>query len=240
MSSPQLASAVTAQAGAAQVGLALVVQREVQAAMPGLARVPTEQLPAAVSGFLQHITQKYGAASAALAARQYAVARRASDLLTPFRVKPAAVPDKAYADKTASWVLDSTTDIGQEFESQLVASAEKMTLDVGRNTIIQNVQSDKAAKGWARIPEPDCCAFCALLATRGVSYKAYKSEASASFKAHENCRCHVDPVFNSYEPSAQVRQWQAQYADATAKYDGKAKLIAWRQAFEGRKVTGGK
>jgi hypothetical protein len=62
--------------------------------------------------------------------------------------------------------------------------------------------SDRKAKGWARIPEPGACSSALMLATRGA---VYRSEKGGDFKSHDNCRCHVEPVFTAYEPSAQVR-----------------------------------
>jgi hypothetical protein len=116
-------------------------------------------------------------------------------------------------------------------KARLAAASERLVLDAGRNTVIDNAERDRKAKGWARIPEPGACSFCLMLATRGA---VYRSEASGGFKTHDNCRCHVEPVFNAYEPSAAVRQAQALWASSTRGKSGNAARIAFRQAVEGR------
>jgi hypothetical protein len=115
-------------------------------------------------------------------------------------------------------------------KARLAAAAERQVLDAGRDTIVGNAQRDRKAKSWARIPEPGACSFCLMLATRGAVYK----ETTVGFKSHDNCRCHVEPVFTAYEPSAAVRDAQRLYTESTRGKSGKAALSAFRQAVEGR------
>lgn len=116
-------------------------------------------------------------------------------------------------------------------KARLAAATEQQVLDAGRNTVVDNAQRDRKAKGWARIPEPGACSFCLMLATRGA---VYRTEQTADFKSHDHCRCHVEPVFNAYEPSARVREAQALWASSTSGKSGNAARIAFRQAVEGR------
>jgi hypothetical protein len=110
--------------------------------------------------------------------------------------------------------------------------AETAVLDTGRQTIVNAVQNDSQAKGWAREAEPGCCAFCALLTTRGMTYR---SEHTADFKAHNACRCHATPVFTAYEPSAQVRDWKALYQSSTKGARGMdATIAAYRAAYDAK------
>lgn len=106
--------------------------------------------------------------------------------------------------------------------------AEKATLDTSRELLIDAVHQDKEARAWARVPEAGCCSFCALLATRGAVY----SEETAGFEAHDHCRCHVEPVFTQYEPSAQIREWDGLYKTSVAGVHGsEAARKAFRAAF---------
>lgn len=52
-----------------------------------------------------------------------------------------------------------------------------------------------------------------------------------------NCRCHAEPVFTAYEPSAQIREWQALYRTATAGKSGAAARDAFRKAVESQTNT---
>ena len=60
----------------------------------------------------------------------------------------------------------------------------------------------------------------------------------ASSVVVSNCRCHAEPVFTAYEPSARMREAQATWAQATKGRYGADARAAFRQALEGRPVTG--
>jgi hypothetical protein len=125
-------------------------------------------------------------------------------------------------------------------KARLAAASERLVLEAGRDTIIDNVERDRKAKAWARVPEPGACSFCA---DAGHPRRRLPQRA-ADFKSHDNCRCHVEPVFTAYEPPAKVREWQQQY-DKVAEQIGygtdgrvsaKDMRRAFRQSFEGRPV----
>jgi hypothetical protein len=139
-------------------------------------------------------------------------------------------------------------------KGRLAAASERLVLNAGGDTIVDAVQQDRKAKGYVRITEANPCWLCAMLATRGVVYKSGSFEkANGRFdphpdfpvaddaipaRAHDNCRCHLAPVFTAYEPTAEERKWAQTYKDAKPNpADGdpsKAKQIAFRRAFEGR------
>lgn len=137
-------------------------------------------------------------------------------------------------------------------EKRLEAVVERMVLDVGRRQILTAVNEDRQATGWARIPEGDCCYFCAMLSTRGA---VYKSEATAGrdsndrlreidgvvrkfvgpgeFKVHDHCRCHAEPVFGSYRLPSNIVGWTQDWYDLKREHGG-VTLELWRDFFEGR------
>lgn len=135
-------------------------------------------------------------------------------------------------------------------ERRLDSMVERLVLNAGRDMIVSAVEQDRAARGWARVPEPGACAFCALLSTRGAVYKsdetagrnandkvreirgetrAFKGEGE--FKFHDNCRCHVEPTFSAYEPPAQVRLWEADHA-RLRRENGSVSLSVWRAYYD--------
>lgn len=93
-----------------------------------------------------------------------------------------------------------------------------------RDAIIDNTTRDPRARGYQRYARVSTtgCGFCQMLASRGA---VYRSESSASFGAHDNCKCVAVPSFDGtplpvrpYEPSAKnvtdadrarVRDWLA-------------------------------
>jgi len=211
------------------------------------------------------LVQKYGKASMALASKFYLQQRQAAGIPGGIRV---AMADPATHDTvktalddalsglwniapahpqvalTTSTITDpqQIQDITAAAQAQVQGWAEKLAQDPARQTVINTAKKDPKAVGWARIPEPAAspsgtCAFCAMLATRGA---VYKSERGASFKAHPGCKCHPEPLFKGqlYVPSAQILDWQQTYAEATKGRSGKDARAAFRQALEGRPVTG--
>lgn len=218
---------------AAQAGLASLVLQDLEAAWPHLDPRNMKGTLPDYTTIVYSLTRKYGPISGALAGRFYQAVRRAAGLPSG-RVLVADPPPLQQVQTAVQW---ATTDLWADPAAADAARVKvdgavaKLVQDVGRFTITDTVQADPKARAWARVTEPNPCAFCALLATRGAVYK----EHTVGFKAHDHCRCHPEPVFGAYEPSAQVRQWQADYAKATRGVSGsRNQRIAWRQAFEGR------
>jgi len=251
MSSPQPAPPVAEPAAAsqaAQAGLAILVAAAITKLWPSLdllnlrRSLPTFKAAVAVE------VRRHAQASATLAARQYRADRVRAGVGGGFTPVPADPPSVEQIAQAVDWALqplwnsavlggpeqDAAQSAGSaiaDAKARLAASTERLVLDTGRNTIVDNAGRDRKAKGWARVPEPGACSFCLMLATRGA---VYRSERTASFKTHDNCRCHVEPVFTAYEPPARVREAQALWASSTRGKSGNAARIAFRQAVEGR------
>jgi hypothetical protein len=99
-------------------------------------------------------------------------------------------------------------------------AVSRLSLNGGRDTIVETARSDRAALGWARVTGDDPCAFCAMLASRGPVY----SEASVGFEAHDHCSCDAEP---SYEGSA----WPGKAEEYRALWDESGSLNTFRQAL---------
>lgn len=238
MSAPlQTSSAAGAQAS--QAGLALLLKQEVGKAFQTL---DVHDFEATLDPFTQSLYAlifKYGQASAALSANYYRTARRDAGVPGRITIVPADPAPPVQVKTAVSWATQPLRQPEQDiaaFETQIQGLSSKMVMDAGRSTVIDAVHRDKKAKGWARIPEPSksksgTCAFCALLCTRGL---VYKSRTSGDFRSHDHCECHAEPVFNAYEPSAQVREWRALYAASTRHVSGKAKRAEFRRALAAR------
>ena len=177
------------------------------------------------------VSRTYGMASASLSATHYSEARLVAGIVSQFTPIPA---DPASADKvgaTVGWAtapLRMTEPDIEAAQRNLIAGVEKLVLDAGRNTIIDNVQRDRKAHGWYRVTEPKPCYFCALIATRGP---VYRSEQTADFKAHDHCRCHASPNFGDYTMPNHVQEWLDLYRDATTGGNSAKTRREWRKAF---------
>jgi len=106
----------------------------------------------------------------------------------------------------------------------LAGSVQRLISNAGRDTIRTNVMRDRIRVGYARIPQPGCCAFCSMLASRGAVYNSASSAGAVQGRGmalgstagkrggqargvktrgdqdlgdrfHDFCRCRVAPIF---------------------------------------------
>jgi len=181
------------------------------------------------------LVQRYGQASAALAASYYEAARQSADVPGRFSVVPVSPADLETVTKGIGWATKGLWGDSPDTATArhlATATAERYVLNTGRMTIISAANADRKSYGWARVVEPGACSFCLLLATRGA---VYRTEQSSEFRSHDHCRCHAQPIFDAvYEPSAEVRRAQQIYKQVKATAKGPAATRrAFRQALAG-------
>lgn len=184
----------------------------------------------ALTVLLADVARRYGQASATLAVDQYKRARADAGIRGTYRPVPGDPAPLEQVARSIQWALQPlygpNPDVAA-FETKLTGIAEKLALDPGRDTIVDNSRRDPKSAGWARLPEAGTCSFCALLATRGAVYK----EDTVGFKSHDHCRCHAEPVFGKYQPSEQIQQWQELYG--TVRHGSSSQLLQrFRTAFD--------
>lgn len=174
-------------------------------------------------------------AASEVAAQWYAELRGAAGIGRAVRPFIAPPPPQGQLDATVRYSLTPLFRpqefIGSGILELLAGATQKLIANQGRDTILGSSSRDSARSGVARIPRAGCCAFCAMLASRGPVY----SSKTAGFQAHNFCRCVAAPVFvggdNTY-----VREIATQYAVQLKSTDGlsgsdptPANLAVWRQ-----------
>ena len=184
------------------------------------------------------VVSRYGPMAATLAADHYDAARATARAPGRFTVQIPDAPDEQHVDTVMRWATKELWGRDAETLAERVAAAQqksdaaasKLVTDLARATVTDAVNEDPAAVGWTRVAKPTACAFCRLLATRGGVY----TQATVKFRAHDGCSCTAEPVFKGqrWEPSAHVRQWQAEYRKA-AQMKGDT-LKNFRRIVEGR------
>lgn len=192
---------------------------------------------------VQAVVDYYGSAAAAAALDYFKQARRDAGV-------PGKAPSVRAPEVPAGFIDQLVTEAAAEFVTDeragrdlLDSGAEQLILEQGRRQLMSAAALDREAKGWARVPNEDACSFCLMLALRGPTYG---SRRAASFKAHRkkpngsggDCRCNVEPVFGQWEPSARIRAAQKVWDESAKGRIGHDARTAFRQAIEGRKVTG--
>lgn len=113
-------------------------------------------------------------------------------------------------------------------QAGVARAAMRHALDGGRETIVQTVQSDAGALGWARATSARACGFCAMLASRGPVYGA----DTAGFDAHDGCSCTPEPVYRSdADWPAGARDYRALWNESTDGLSQQDAVNAFRRAL---------
>ncbi|WP_435597046.1 hypothetical protein [Streptomyces anulatus] len=179
---------------------------------------------------------EYGSASASAAADFYEAERVAARVTGRFTVPLLDPPPDEQVDNSLRWATkdlwprdpdDPKTTAAQRaplaarldaVEKKAEGVAQKLVTDQGRGTVQAAVQRDRMAVGYARAAALGACAFCRLLASRGMVYK----RETADFRAHDGCNCGVIPVFRGqrFELSAHAQEWDRLYREYAAPYPG--------------------
>jgi hypothetical protein len=138
--------------------------------------------------------------SSDLAAGYYRALRRAEGVAGAAIVRPAPAPPVQYLDRVFTYVglivpkklvAAGRRDAEAQTLVHVLGTVGRLTLNGGRDTLIQSVRADPKARGYQRVTSGNACDFCSMLADRGAVY----GEASADFEAHDHCSCSAEPVF---------------------------------------------
>jgi len=185
---------------------------------------------------VRDLVGEYGNASAAAAADFYDAERVAAQVTGRFTVPLLDPPPDERVEASLRWATkdiwprdpeDPKTTEAQRAplevrleaaEKKAEAVVQKLVTDQGRGTVQAAVRQDRMAVGYARAAALGACAFCRLLATRGMTYK----RDTAGFRAHDGCNCGVIPVFKGqrFELSAHAQEWDRLYREYAAPFPG--------------------
>lgn len=243
---------------AAQRGLTRLLLRDLRT----LRRLinPT-RLQATVPPWIDAVTEvvaRYSETSATLAADFYDGEREAAGVPGTFTVPLADPPPDEQVDSSLRWATkdlwprsegDATVAQLEPLDVRLEAAmskadavAQKLTADGGRETLRRAVKQDRQAVGYARAAALGACAFCRLMASRGMVYKTagtagqdaderFSGDASVA-KFHNDCHCAIIPVFRGqrFELSPHAAEWDRLYREFAQDHSGD-QLRRFRQAI---------
>ena len=176
------------------------------------------------------LIRQYHDVSASVAAAYFEQFRRAEGVggsVTP--VTPEFDTEKVVSGLyvTGQEMTQKAIDAGQPAsevrKSSLVrvsGSVTRQVLNGNRGTIVLSTAADSQAGGYARVTSPNCCAFCALIASRGPVF----SESTADFNAHDHCACSGEPSYDGSEWPGRAREWQQLYNKAVSDADAAGTL----------------
>lgn len=241
-------SAASGKWRAAQRGLTRLLLRDLRS----LRRLIDQQrLQATVPPWIDAVTEvvaRYSETSATLAADFYDGERDAASVPGSFTVPLADSPPDEQVDSSLRWAtkdlwprdeVDATVAQLEPLDVRLEAAmtkadsvAQKLVADGGRETLRQAVKQDRQAVGYARAAALGACAFCRLMASRGMVYKTagtagrdanerFSGDASVA-KFHNDCHCAIIPVFRGqrFELSPHAAEWDRLYREYAQGHPG--------------------
>jgi hypothetical protein len=120
-------------------------------------------------------------------------------------------------------------------------AASRHVLTGGRQSLLTLLDRDPQSVGWIRVTDGDPCAFCAMLASRGIvfsrgSFKRSnaKFDGPGTVKVHDNCACTIEPVYskNTQWPG-RAREFRKMWDDHIKdNYSGENAIRAFRRLYE--------
>lgn len=166
---------------------------------------------------LTEMSQVYGRMAAGAAADWYLRVRRenVAGRYTPLLQTPLS---REQVLSNAGWATAPLARRGGPDLSLSLSRAggvlQRLVATADRETVIGNVRRDPKATGWYRGASATCCSFCAMTAGRGA---VYRSESTASFRAHNHCRCFAAPAFGRPELPDYYDRFGDEYRAAVSK-----------------------
>lgn len=153
---------------------------------PRVSKVSADRLAGVLAPVLVEVTDKYGAAAAALAAEWFEDMRDAAGAAGSSSAVLAEPPSVERLEVLSRWgvgpMFGASPDAAGAL-SLLSGGLSRQVLDMGRDTVARSVAADTAGPRYARHASANACAFCAMLATRGP---VYTSTANAGTVTGEN------------------------------------------------------
>jgi hypothetical protein len=220
----------------ALAALAARLGTDVETLLKRTDQLDQRELLAFLTDAYPQLVAPYEAAAGELAAQYYS---EQPSTTTGFNAEPAPAAPAEQLAASARWAATSGH-TAQAAVSLLQGSANRTVMNASRETILHNVDREPGAL-WVRHASANACGFCRMLATRGA---VYRSKASASHvvgrrgrtrgtrkmsdKYHDHCHCIAVPVRpgDTYTAPDYVKQWEADYREATKTVGMNPKAVA--------------
>lgn len=213
------------------------------------ADVEAPSLALGLADFLGDVLGEYGQAATALAADWYDELRGAAGVRGVFEAPEVELPAPGRVSALAQWATvpvrtpDALLPPARRADAEpmpdlalerLSDGMQRVVAGLDRQTIAEAVDLDPASAVWARVAQPGCCAFCALMATRGAAYGSATSATTVvgrgragrprgtrelGDKYHDACRCVAVPSWDEapFEPGEDAARFEEAYFVATDK-----------------------
>lgn len=160
--------------------------RDINTIFEQLAGESPEIIRQVLKEYFPALLDQYSYATGQVAAQFYEQERSLAGITVPFAAPSIAMVDQGRSSALLNWALVPL--VGWEqgsispealalASSRLAGGFNRLALGNYAQTMTDFAAADTVSVRYQRMPQPGCCAFCAMLATRGA---VYESEASAT------------------------------------------------------------
>lgn len=159
----------------AQSTLSAKAVADLRRVWPRLLTMRPDKMAEALALVLAEVTDKYGSASAALAAEWFEDLRDTAGAAGSHAAHAASLPSTERLEILSRWGVGPLFGASPDPVTALnlvAGGLSRQVLGVGRDTLAESIASDPASPRYARHASANACAFCAMLATRGAVYTA--------------------------------------------------------------------
>lgn len=214
------------QARQALLDVRTLAQRELSDVLRFVATLPVDKRRDVLMQVLPALVDRFGPAAASLAADWYESDRLAAEVGGAF--SPILAP-RPTLPRYESLLAKALPMEWGGAEALIVAGIGRTVADMHRLTITGSAIADPGASGWSRVGVGASCGFCQMLIGRGAVY----SDATVTFKSHDNCNCVAAPAWGRGRavPTVAYQASKRNISPATKRANN-------RRAYEWIKATG--
>lgn len=184
-------SPATQQQYAAQLAVSASLFATLRALWPAVAPLSSAAAMSRYRTGAALLVSQFAAASSSIASDYYLGARTEAGVSGAVSVQPIAAPPRAKIDASLDWALNAAEEqmrsllaeveqeaadaerqlLAEETQKRVEAAAQKIVTDAARDQVVAAVEGDGKALGYRRVPRPDACAWCLVLAFRTSTRK---------------------------------------------------------------------
>lgn len=197
----------------AQRELSRLIERDIRRTWDALDAYTVEGKRDALLDLIPGLVNHYGDAAAAIAAEYF------EQCVGEVATIPAFAFDDAIVGSVRYGMGPAFAGRGDDALGLVVSASQRHMLQFGRSTMYESACAHDGVY-FARVPDPNACAFCRMLAARGAAYTSKRSAAVVTTGTregesfHDDCHCSVAAARDDSELPYSPDKYYAEYAAA--------------------------
>ncbi|MCT1790635.1 VG15 protein [Dermabacter hominis] len=197
----------------AQRELSRLIERDIRRTWDALDAYTVEGKRDALLDLIPGLVNHYGDVAATIAAEYF------EQCVGEAATIPAFAFDDAIAGSVRYGMGPAFAGRGDDALGLVVSASQRHMLQFGRSTMYESACAHDGVY-FARVPDPNACAFCRMLAARGAAYTSKRSATAVTTGAregesfHDDCHCSVAAARDDSELPYSPDKYYAEYAAA--------------------------